>query len=250
MKRNLRFRANYAKLCRMKRLLLILIGFFFAANILLSFADIPANTTALTNPSITTDKNIRQYQIEMIIYSQLNKQSLSEEQWPLISATQISDVPAPSNFVPSSQYFLQSFAAHINNNPNYKLLMHVAWIQPLKQLGKKITVRIVGGQAYDSSDHPISMDPTDPNALSPDFHWQVDGLITIRLTHFIDTTFNILFSEPQGEITSLAPFGTQFYNIQNGFAYFQLYQNRRMKSRELNYIDYPLYGILIEARQV
>jgi len=237
---NLRFQVSYATLCTMKRLLLIFVSLFLALYSLVVFADTPASASG----------NIRQYQIEMIIYSQLNKQSLSEEQWPLINPARASDVPAPANFVPISQYFLQNLASSVNGNSNYKLLLHTAWIQPLKQFGKKITVRIVGGQAYDNSGNPITIDPADVNALNPDVHWQVDGIITIRLTRFIDTTFNIIFAEPQGEISSLAPFGMQFYNIQNGFAYFQLYQNRRMKSRELNYIDYPLYGIIVEARQV
>lgn len=54
----------------------------------------------------------------------------------------------------------------------------------------------------------------------------VDGTICVSIQRYLNVTLHLLFK--------------------NNFDYFYLSENRRMRSNELNYIDFPVYGVLIK----
>ena len=54
----------------------------------------------------------------------------------------------------------------------------------------------------------------------------VDGTICVSIRRYLNVTLNLLFK--------------------NNLDYFYLSENRRMRSNELNYIDFPVYGVLIK----
>ena len=63
------------------------------------------------------------------------------------------------------------------------------------------------------------------------------------MVRYIDLKFNLLFAQPLSTISG----ANDYSNTQGRFAYFRLQQNRRMRSRELNYIGHPLYGVLVKV---
>ena len=227
--------------------------------------------------SFAAKQPIKTYKINLVIFSQFSDKAFNQEQWPpvidqswlnnprqvqliypqppaatpaLPNATPATATPMPADqpntALPSSENILNKEVAHLKRNKNYQVLMNISWLQPLKRLGKRVTVHIFGGHAYDSGDDAMALLPSDPAALTSGATWEINGLVTFRLTRFIDTDFNLLFAEPTSVINQYAS-SDNLYNVQNGFGYFQLLQKRRMRSKELNYIDYPMFGVLIEA---
>lgn len=203
------------------------------------------------------------YKISLVVFSQFSDTGFSQEQWPPIvdrswlnNPKQIqltypqpnTQIPAnaPDTILPANQSDLTQAATKLARNKHYRVLLNISWLQPLKRLGKSVTVHIFGGQAYDNSGSTLSLLPSDPTALSSNAIWEINGLITLRLTRFIDTDFNLLFSLPTSVINQYTS-SDNLYNVQNDFGYFQLLQKRRMRSNELNYIDFPMYGVLIKA---
>ena len=54
----------------------------------------------------------------------------------------------------------------------------------------------------------------------------VEGIIRVSVQRYLNVALNLVFK--------------------NNSNYFYLSQNRRMRSNELNYVDFPLYGVLIK----
>lgn len=201
------------------------------------------------------------YQIEMIIFSQINKTAIDSEEWPPTDAFILPDTKVatlvPNNngldapttgqnqiqLLPTSKFKLNAIEAHLDRSPNYKPIMHIAWLCSFDKPVNKLPIHIQGGQYYNDNGSLIDKPTTDDqNTLIP----QVDGLVSIKLNRFFDVTANLVFSAPLKQIASIGQ-TDYFNNFDSGLLHFHLLQSRRMRSSELNYIDFPLYGIVMEV---
>lgn len=153
-------------------------------------------------------------------------------------------VPAIEAFsaLDPTHFLLNNEQQQLYTNNQYQTILHVAWQQPFKK-GQQETIHLYGGQAYNSKGDLLTLQPGDADAANA--IWQLNGTLNIYLNRFFNIHFNLLFAQPAEQLTSLVP-DVQFQNIQNGLAYFSLLQTRRLKTNELNYIDHPLYGVLIK----
>lgn len=224
-------------------------------------ASITSNDIAPTPPISLSSlpKSTRLYKIQLIVFSRFSNKAFTQEHWPLLDTLNLNYTTAaklfypttnatyqPINYadtvLPSSENLLASDVQHLENSSLYKVVMNVSWIQPLVA-NKNTSLYITGGHAYDSGGNVIeSQDLTN----RPPAQWEVSGLLTFKLTRFIETHFQLLFAVPKETLEQYAP-NTEFINTNNDFGYFQLLQSRRMRSDQLNYIDYPIYGVLIKA---
>ena len=181
----------------------------------------------------------KKYQIEILIFSDINSANAKSELWPATSnippfqppnIPEIQILPnqeaqvtgdtvmliSPSQFIIKENAFKREKSQHI--------LCHFGWIQDFSQQPNiQLALKRV----------PDNVAPT-----------SIQGLISIGLKTYFNAQFTLLFSEPLGTFTHVS--ATQpLQNIINGNAYFLFDQTRRMRSKELNYLDHPLYGILI-----
>lgn len=182
----------------------------------------------------------KQYQVEMIVFSQLNQQALTSESWPPIEPFQLPDTSYISlngsqqaqadtnnNFelLPPWQLKLNTLAKRLAKDPHYQVLMHIGWIEmvPAPKAAKPIYI-------------------SNSNNASP---IDIKGLMTLNVDRFFNAYFNVNFSVP---MTLINQYGndSNFNNILGGDMRFHLLQSRRLRSNELNYIDNPLFGILLE----
>jgi hypothetical protein len=172
----------------------------------------------------------QRYQIELIIFSHISEAGLRSEYWPLLPphvvsprAIELTDLTP----IPESQWILKNEEQSLKRHNN-SILFHAAWQVSANDARQ--------GQIV----HLKSLD----NAAEEQIH-ELDGSVGIRLERFFNIHFNLRFYLPLERINS--------YNLTNittdntmPFFSFKLNKSLRMRSQELNYIDHPLYGILIK----
>lgn len=228
----------------MRRLLTMLLTHTAALCLLWSSSLLAATTTDKTTP--------QWYQIEVLIYQHLTHKSVISEQWPLLDPNNIdiktANIPNITSItsLPLDQLVLTKLGKRLTRHPDYQIILHAAWLASAKDLQSTKTFHLLGGQLYTSDGEAITPTPiAGAFPLTPNLHWQLNGTLSIHLKRYFNIDLNLLFAEPTDTLSELAD-DDQFSAINTGLMYFHLKQMRRMRSDELDYIDYPLYGILIK----
>lgn len=179
------------------------------------------------------------YRIEVLIFSHLTPHNAQSEQWPTVSNTppkktlgsteielttnhEVNIINGNLTLIQPSQFKIKE--APIKKNYAQHVLSHFGWIQDFSQIPSI----------------EIALDKM-PNDQAPT---SIQGLIHLDLKTYFNIRFNLLLSEPSSAFLHILS-DRQLKNIIDNRAYFSLNQTRRMRSKELNYIDHPLYGILI-----
>ncbi len=192
------------------------------------------------SPIITA---INGYQFELIIFSHITKESYQSEKWPKLNsiALDIDTLMTQINPLAPQYYHLAKEQMRLSNNPNYRSLMHIAWIETREKLNKPVTLHLYGGRLF-NEDGKIIADISDESRLySIKQNWEVNGTLTINLARYFDLNFRLLFAEPYQQVKPYLSHS----NSKKRFYYTLLQQTRRTRSKQLNYIDHPLYGILM-----
>ncbi|MFT6874744.1 MAG: hypothetical protein ACJAZF_000849 [Granulosicoccus sp.] len=130
---------------------------------------------------------------------------------------------------------LSKNASSMASSGRYQVLRHMAWRQPGLDEESAIAVRINLGDPTTLylPDDLKSYGEFIPASLTPALEWPretpsfvVNGTITVRLGRFLHMETLLVFTDPE---------------TGQGF---RLDQSRKMRSRELHYIDNPRFGIL------
>ncbi len=193
------------------------------------------------------------YQVEVIVFEHITPQSLSSEAWPAkleepnlngaiqLQATQGATMQ-PYEELPNSSFQLNREVRRLTNNASYKVLTHVAWIQPVTSPRFAKPVHITGGAIYSPDGQVVLPEPGgNPSSYSGDYQ-QLNGTITISVMKYLQIKTNLLLTEPGYKIPQQENAEGQTASLIS----FPMNQTRRTKSKDLNYFDHPLYGMLIE----
>ena len=179
--------------------------------------------------------NEQWYQVEMIIFSQIPDGELQDEMWPQIRAftppmrvfslvpMQIYQAQTLTNYplLLPTDFLLSKPAEHLMNNPHYHLVGHLSWLQPIGSSDRAPTyIQAANNQSA------------------------VDALVQLKQNRFIQLSIQAVIAINDSDLTtSLKQLKDIDTNAQIRFA---LHQSIRMKTQELNYIDSPYFGILLE----
>ena len=130
---------------------------------------------------------------------------------------------------------LSKNASSMASSGRYRVLRHMAWRQPGLDEESAVAVRINLGDPS-TVYLPENLQPYEqfiPASLTPAVEWPrevstftINGTIKVRLGRFLHMETLLVFTDPE---------------TGQGF---RLAQNRKMRSRELHYIDNPRFGIL------
>ena len=159
----------------------------------------------------------------------------------------------PLQLVAPNNYLIPPATLNKLQRSGYNIVLQVGWVQPSAQLNRTEHFHLLGGQSYPPTKDQANATTLGAQTTSAAYQnantYQVNGDISISLNRFFNFKFNLLFTEPT---TTLQKIDRQFNrNNQWGqWSYFHLYQRRRMRSGELNYIDHPLYGILVMIKPI
>ncbi len=224
------------------------------------------------------------YIVEVVLFRQLNDQGKRDEFWSRediineISGdntqqdTLTDDSPALAEYdlqsrhfsplrngiaeTSSGKYKLTDSAAHLRYSPNYKVLAHFGWTQRSLSKKRALPIRITGNQFSDN----LMPQGEIKLYVSRFLHMQVD----LKASQCDYTQKNTLNSgDSQNEMISdkeldqqleegISKLETDTLKVKNEVLneqcvnnVYTFKQNRKMRSRELHYIDNPVFGMLV-----
>ena len=132
---------------------------------------------------------------------------------------------------------LVEYADKIRGSGEYRLLRHFGWRQPGLDAKSTRPIRVNVGQGinvYIPEDYsqykrfiPASTGPTFASGSREITTTTVSGILEVRLGRFLHLDARLVFTDP---------------NTQRSY---RLDQSRKMRSRELHYIDNPRFGMLV-----
>lgn len=152
------------------------------------------------------------YQVDLLIFQHdVPGIAKSEALNPAAVNPNWRNYPAPE-FQSGSSALFNILTKRLSIHPNYKILMKVSWQQFLPKRRKFSLLHLT---------NEGSVDITSP---------RIDGIIAFNKLNFFTAKINLIISVP----------------TENGSASYQIQQARRLRLNELNYIDHPMFGILID----
>lgn len=160
----------------------------------------------------------------------------------------------------------------LSRSRNYRLLLHTGWRQAISASKDAFKVRLAAGKDFSAEFGNNGLllsggaEPSIPFGL-----WELDGFIKLSASNFLrvesDLVFRALQAAPVTLPTIVAPENTivtapitdtatsnltwqsgDALATQNQLQFYRLNQSRRVKAKEVNYFDHPLYGMIIELR--
>lgn len=223
------------------------------------------------------------YQISLIVFRQYNRTNLNAEKWPYVIPDRdmlaqlplLPNVRMPNKQPPKDENPNTTLSTSTTTTPltpliqalqqasRYTVIYSRTWRQfiPKSSSNKQQaqSYHLYGGQYYDINTQalhtPTSLTPT--RAYQPEQHWEMDGTLTLTHHRYFNAKLNLFFTVPLPVIqryTQTAFFqGSANPRWDSGkrwhWVYFQLKQNHRIRRDTLNYIDFPLYGVLIKIQR-
>ncbi len=205
----------------------------------------------LSTPAIA---EITEYDFELIIFEDTTGRYANSEQWEdrfpeeltgntktINSGIETSPVINISNI---EGIGLDVYANKLEKNKRYKILVHKAWRQT--------------GLADDAAiDIPIDSRPNlnDPTStLVPNLGLQsestpeennIHGSIKVVLGRYLHLYTDLVYQQPRNDSSPI--WQGQF---SSGYKDYPIKFHRRMRSKELHYLDHPLVGIIVMALPV
>jgi len=213
------------------------------------------------------------YKVEFLIFSYLPSDTLDDERWPELGTppqkrsrklAYASAGQATNYFtrLPKSALELSAKKASLRRSGDYRILFHEAWVQPIGGVKGKHTIRISSGDILDNGlyelDGYVSIDKARYlHFRSELFHTrQLTAIEAEQLSRLntpaAEQDANLVNSENNDGNTP----PTQDDNSINGNRYLTrtavpdfltvaMKTGRRMRSKELHYLDHPLMGALV-----
>ncbi len=222
-----------------------------------------------TNAAVYQDE-VRYYDVEILLFENLKPNPASTETWPSSLEFEVPENslfigspypgPIPKEYNPrytfkpikASTYQLQEEANLLTKNKNYRVLYHRSWRQPGMDKEKAISVRIQ--QDIPRLSLPVSVTDDNPSITEEQSDYNkilnerlpkinnLQGLVKITLSRYlhiktdIQYTRYIIVDNQNDHDASFAEIKPQVY---------QLKQTRKMRSKELHYLDNPRIGLLV-----
>ncbi|MGB0203922.1 MAG: CsiV family protein [Neptuniibacter sp.] len=214
------------------------------------------------------------YTVEVIIFANTGNEALDDEYWPeinevplktsitLTEPTQSDDELTAFQKLTPSLLSLNQELAQLKRSGNYRVLYHEGWMQPVAETQQPQPVRIQGGNILDNGmfelDGYIGIGKGRYLHFRPDLYFS-RSLSASESAMLLKTqqaaSSEITETANAQELTTLAA-STATRAIQPVELFIpetltvNLNQARRMRSKELHFIDHPLFGVLIEVKPV
>lgn len=212
------------------------------------------------------DEAQRWYDVEVIIFAQNSEQYRNSEVWPLDYGLQNPETtqkllppprgtqttPVPFARLDAASLRLSKQAERIKAAADTELLLHLGWRQPGLAEEKAVAIRIDDTMQADGQPAPAAAagEPA-MGAVLP----RMEGSLKLVLSRYLHIYADLIYREPLSGATTAFPMeevdlfsqAEESYLLptQPQYQIYHLQQSRRMRSRELHYLDHPLFGMAI-----
>lgn len=205
------------------------------------------------------------YQVELILFENTDPAAARAEHWPETvptpnyeSATGLRPPGARAaefRALKDSAKELTGAAKLLTASERYTVIAHLLWEQPGLPSDSARAVRVRAGKNY-GIEFPELMQPrlefdADGNLIeipAPDRLDELEGTVRIVLGRYLHVYTDLLFRKPLS-VTEYNESADMFVPV-NRLQAIPVREWRRMRSRELHYIDHPLLGMLIKITPV
>jgi hypothetical protein len=190
------------------------------------------------------------------------------------------DMPLAFRLVPPEEYRLADLWASLDKSSAFRPLLHVSWVQPGVPSEQARLIHVRSNNAAlgavstgDEELEPTLGEPGDGPTLSSRIQVArdpskaaVDGTLRVHRARYLHVQADLLYYRPldgDGGTPNPSDSDTVATTISDSPdtalieqllaeedatpRLFRLTGNRRMRSRELHYLDHPLFGMLVEA---
>ncbi|MCB1735834.1 MAG: hypothetical protein H6981_08975 [Gammaproteobacteria bacterium] len=230
------------------------------------------------------ESEARWYRVEVVIFENRDLSDARSEMWPanpglpdLTAAEDLSGPPRGMSVTYSNRLELGGAKQQLARSGRYDPIMHFAWTQRGLDQRHAIPIRIQGGVVFPElpipslpEASPLSpMTPTvvgstpNPGAEATSYAISTTAPVIPKVLHQLDGTLTLVLGRYLHLYTDLidrrliTPDALHFSNgmpptYDNGqaLASFRVQLHRKMRSKELHYIDHPLLGILVKVLPV
>ncbi len=219
------------------------------------------------------------YQIEVIIFQQKNPSTSEYETLPANTllpdtsgATSLVDGSKGIKVLSGAHYSMKKQYSQLAGSSHFNPLIHLAWRQPIKfrQQGQKVLIQ--GGKVLsrsvgtpEASPQPATPPNTDtlmnPNeegnapraanppstALTPPLY-ELSGTIALSRGRMLILDADLVYYQTGGSIPPARTGGRAQNN--SDLKLFRMIEKRHMRSREINFLDHPAFGMLVQVRSL
>lgn len=208
----------------------------------------------------------RWFQVELIFFEPVHSAATGEV-WPIPKEAAVADRPvtelsppqkagaqagqaaAAFQLLDPSNFAMSELSRKLLSSRKYRVLSHIAWRQPAVELANSTAVHVHDELMREEARIPAGQKPLVLNDLPdpierPEAAQKIkrfDGTVTVSLSRFLHLKTDITYYNPEvylGE--QIARQNVDAPNIE----YFKLEDSRRMRSKEIHYIDHPYFGII------
>ena len=215
---------------------------------------------------ISHAEEIRYYDVEVALFEYLDTASRQGENWPSSVELELPETtieigqpypgPIPKEYDPKltfkaltqKDYQLQEQVKKIDESDSRRVLLHTGWRQPGMAREEALSVyfkRQIPGTSPGSIATEEPVDPMATSRLVQEEAGELEGLIKVILSRYLHVDTDIVFrpqivEEPQSFFTMEVMDSTVQPVV------YRLHQTRRrIRSRELHYLDNPVLGMLV-----
>lgn len=219
---------------------------------------------SLASPCLS---EITEYDIEIVIFEDITNRYLNSERWPRLEP----DMPIEEtsfeffleediepaypesndviNISDSENRLLEDYATKINSSNRYNLLVHKLWRQTGLETETAINIKIDSRNETKYSDgSEINLIKLEQIVENEDqLKSYIKGDIKVILGRYLHIHTDLIYSKP---LSSYMHSPIDISDAENPYKNFSIKTHRKMRSRNLHYIDHPLAGILVIATPV
>ena len=187
-------------------------------------------------PAVAAD---RWFTVEMIVFDDLRGEGLHAEHWPadpgepsVDGSIELERLPGGQpdgaahafRLVNRSELSLTGARNSLRRSAHYRPLLHAAWRLPGVRSDAARPAHVGARLSHSDADAADGERPT------------VQGTVKVSLARYLHVELDLLYIRPaSGEIPAPETVPTRF----------RLVSERKMRSKELHYIDHPLFGVLV-----
>lgn len=236
------------------------------------------STLLLLLSAVNLNAETTRYNVEIVIFEDTSDRYLDTEQWPVIHQaeneltsdilppgleplpdsepdTQTSDEhdiaidpkktehPEINSVINITQNISNALSEHVSKlkrSSRYNVLLHQSWQQTGLDSTDAVSIKIDTSKIDDTENNNIKVLLTDQKTIDKNIKSSVQGNLKLVLGRYLHIHTDLIYKRLKNIHNQNTP-----ALVRSIFDEFKIKSQRRMRSKELHYIDHPLLGILV-----